>query len=122
MLRLSTEGSDFDTILAAYTATDPNNFATFVSQACDNNSGTNGKTSIINFSVTGGTTYYIVVDGVNGAKGTVVLSNSLAIAPVITAQPTGTPGSWLGQGLVCGCLWSGYCAGGLQPLDHAVLA
>src|SRR5205085_10205657 len=69
---------------------DPNSIATFVSQACDNNSGADGRTSIINFSVTSGTTYYIVVDGVAGAKGTVVLSNSLAMAPTITSQPSAT--------------------------------
>ena len=55
--------------------------------ACDNDSGANGKTSRASFNAQAGTIYYIAVDGVNGASGTVKLNYAVGAPPIITAQP-----------------------------------
>lgn len=73
VLDLNTDGSTFDTILAVYTGTNAN-FSELTSVACDNDSGTNGLTSSLHFTTVTGTIYYIAVDGVNGASGTVLLN------------------------------------------------
>ncbi len=65
---LRTEGSDFDTILAVFTY----NGISLIQIACDDNSGPNG-TSRVEFDMVAGTTYYVAVDGVNGATGNVRL-------------------------------------------------
>jgi hypothetical protein len=81
LMSISTEGSDFDTILAVYTW--PGTIlAALENVACDNNSASDGKDSFVRFDATGGTTYYVVVDGVNGVTGTVRLSYSLDQPPV----------------------------------------
>jgi hypothetical protein len=85
-LYINTDGSSFDTTLGVYVG-NGNDFASLVCVACDNNSGTNGKTSAVRFAATAGTTYYISVDGVNGAYGKVTLSYNLGDAPVILAAP-----------------------------------
>jgi hypothetical protein len=88
MLTIDTDGSTFDTLLGVYTG-DGNDFSTLVSVACDNNSGTNGRTSKVTFNATAGTTYWIAVDGVNGAYGTVYLHYNLNTLPIFTANPNG---------------------------------
>ena len=88
MLTIDTDGSTFDTLLGVYTG-DGNDFSTLVSVACDNNSGTNGRTSKVVFNAIGGTTYWIAVDGVNGAYGTVYLHYNLTTPPIFTAGPNG---------------------------------
>ncbi|MBK7997675.1 MAG: immunoglobulin domain-containing protein [Verrucomicrobia bacterium] len=75
VLDLNTDGSTFDTILAVYTGTNAN-FSELTAVACDNDSDTNGVTSSLHFTTVTGTIYYIAVDGVNGASGTVVLNYS----------------------------------------------
>jgi hypothetical protein len=65
--KVSTEGSDFDTVLAVYNSDNPSN-PTII--ACDNNSGYDGLDSLLSFSATARTDYYIAVDGVGGARGT----------------------------------------------------
>ena len=55
--------------------------------ASDDNSGFDGKTSVITFPVAPGISYYIAVDGVKGVFGTVVMSNILAQPPVILKHP-----------------------------------
>jgi hypothetical protein len=82
-LFLNTDGSSFNTVLAVYTATGPT-YADLVSVACDNNSGTNGLTSSLNFPAGGGVNYYIVVDGVGAATGTVRLNYKLLVPMVIS--------------------------------------
>jgi hypothetical protein len=76
LLSVSTEGSDFDTVLAVYTwpgtILDP-----LVLVACDDNGGRNGQDSFLRFSASHGAIYYIAVDGVNGTVGTVRLSYAL---------------------------------------------
>ena len=83
---VTTDGSNFDTVLAAYIGPG-DSYATLTNVACDNDSGTNGKTSRVSFSAQAGTIYYIAVDGVNGASGTVKLSYSVGAPPTITSQP-----------------------------------
>ncbi len=73
VLALNTDGSTFDTVLAVYTGAG-SDFASLTPLVCDNDSGTNGVTSSLHFLSTAGTVYYIAVDGVNGASGTVVLN------------------------------------------------
>jgi Bacterial Ig domain len=73
LLVLDTDGSDFDTVLAVYTGPGTD-FQSLVPVACDNNSGSDGKTSKVMFQATKDTVYYIAVDGVSGAVGTVVLN------------------------------------------------
>jgi hypothetical protein len=97
---INTHGSSYDTILAIYTATGPA-YADLVSVACDNNSGTNGITSRLNFPAVAGVTYYVVLDGVGGASGTVRLNYKLLLPLVMSnasmtnsfrARITGSPG------------------------------
>jgi hypothetical protein len=69
---VTTEGSGFNTVLGVYSWTlntndDP------VLLICDDNSGYDGYTSRLVFSPTAYTDYFIAVDGVNGATGTVRL-------------------------------------------------
>jgi len=75
VLALNTDGSTFDTVLAVYTG-EGANFSSLTPVTCDNDSGTNGQTSSLHFITTSGTVYYVAVDGVNGASGTVVLNYS----------------------------------------------
>ena len=86
IMTLNTDGSSYDTILAVYLDDGlGNGYASLISVACDNNSGTNGLTSKLQFNATAGLTYYIVVDGVNGAYGTAYLNYDLNVPPTITA-------------------------------------
>lgn len=71
-LRVSTEGSDFDTVLAVCSWDDPLARQP-VELACDNNGGHDGTSSVLRFDFKRGSLYYIVVDGVGGATGTVRL-------------------------------------------------
>ena len=86
VVRVSTEGSDFDTVLAVYSGSGTS-FADLVMIACDNNSGADGTTSAANVQVTAGEQYFVAVDGVGGASGTVKLSYEFATGPGIATQP-----------------------------------
>ena len=83
---INTDGSSFDTTLGVYVG-NGNDFSSLVCIACDDNSGANGKTSAVRFPATAGVTYYISVDGVNGASGRVVLNYNLGDPPVVLAAP-----------------------------------
>src|SRR5581483_8261454 len=94
---LTTEGIDFDTLLAVYTGTAVNKLKVV---AADDDSG-GYFTSLVTFNVTAGTTYQIAVDGYLGASGRVVLGfpggtgyrvlnpSSGDSVPVIVKQPIG---------------------------------
>jgi hypothetical protein len=82
-VRLDTEGSSFDTILAVYTATGPG-FGNLQPVACDNNSGADGLDSKLIFTAQAGVTYLIAIDGVRGAQGTVRLNYSLLTHAMLT--------------------------------------
>jgi hypothetical protein len=77
VLTITTDGSDFDTVLAVYTGPGTD-FDSLVSVTCDNNGGADGKDSLVRFNASASTVYYIAVDGVNGASGTVRLNYQLA--------------------------------------------
>jgi hypothetical protein len=74
---LSTEGSNFDTLLAVYK--DTGDWMDPLSQPvdCDDNSGADGLTSRLQFSAQSASNYFVLVDGVNGASGTVQLTTTL---------------------------------------------
>ena len=95
-MMINTYGSSFRTILGAYTG-DGSSFSSLTPVACDVGTGTGGSSNgVISFAVTSNTTYYVSVDGVNGAYGTVVLNSALNVPPSITSQPVGktaAPGS-----------------------------
>ncbi|MFO1497572.1 MAG: immunoglobulin domain-containing protein [Verrucomicrobiota bacterium] len=76
LLTVSTEGSDFDTVLAVYTL-GGTRVDSLILMACDDNSGLDGLTSLTCFGAKAGTVYHIAVDGVNGTTGTVRLSYAL---------------------------------------------
>jgi hypothetical protein len=94
LMSVDTSGSVIATLLAAFTYSAPLiSYSNLTSLACDNNSltGTNTDSSI-QFEVTNGGNYFIVVGGVNGARGVVNLNYSLApglnpVPPVLTSQP-----------------------------------
>lgn len=90
-LTLTTDGSDFDTVLAVYTG-NAADFATLTPVACDNDGGTDGKDSKVVVPIIRGTVYYIAVDGVNGATGTANLTYRLE-APARFAPPGFSNGS-----------------------------
>ena len=89
LLEIDTDGSDFDTVLAVYTGPGTD-FESLVAEACDNNSGSDGQDSKVTFPVRAGTIYYIVVDGVDAATGTVTLNYRLQAPPTISKIPDQT--------------------------------
>jgi hypothetical protein len=82
-LFLNTDGSSYDTVMAAFRRS-PTNPAVLLLINCDNNGGTNGRTSSMTVPVSSGTTNYILVDGVNGASGVLQLNYSLATSTILT--------------------------------------
>jgi hypothetical protein len=88
VLRLSTDGSDFDTLLAVYSGSGAD-FSSLKTEASDNNDGADGQDSLLSVSVTQGTVYYIAIDGVKGASGRARLSYDLGQGPMISRQPQG---------------------------------
>jgi hypothetical protein len=92
-MQITTAGSNFDTMLAAYTGTAVN----ALTQLAANDDVQAGviRTSTITFDVTSGTTYYIAVDGWQGEWGNITLNLNFTpasappanTAPAITAQP-----------------------------------
>jgi hypothetical protein len=94
-MSVDTGGSAIPTLLAAFTYTNQLvSYTNLVLLACDNNddgTGTDTVTSI-QFAVTNGSNYFIVVGGVNSARGVVHLNYSLApgvqpAPPVLQTQP-----------------------------------
>jgi len=85
---MDTVGSTFDTVLAAYTYDMPYaGYASLREIGCDDNSGPDGKASVVSFRVSPTRYYVVVVDGVNGAKGRAHLNYRLETnsAPVLVA-------------------------------------
>ncbi len=87
VLTMNTDGSNFDTVLAVYVDNGSNQgYSSLVSVACDNNSGADRIDSRVAFNVSANRTYYVQIDGVNGATGTVYLNYNLNRAPVANAD------------------------------------
>jgi len=91
---IDTDGSTFDTVLAVYTGPG-DSFATLVEVACDNNSGSNGRTSRVSFQATAGTIYWVAVDGVNAATGIVNLNYAVLPPVVPSSLAVGANGAFL---------------------------
>jgi len=79
-----TTGSDFDTLLAAYSG---NTFPT-LRQLGSNDDANNSVQSQIAFSVIAGTAYRIAVDGFGGNFGSIRLSWTLTGPPILLQPPT----------------------------------
>lgn len=91
-MTIDTIGSNFDTTLAVYTGPAVNQLGN-IAQSDDIVAGTN-KASRVQFSITAGTTYRIVVDGWNGEFGNITLNRSateIVPTPTPTLTPTPTP-------------------------------
>jgi len=91
-LQVNTDGSSFDTIVAIYLPTGPG-YENLQPIGCDNNSGLDGLDSRVNVTVQRLRTYFIVVDGVNGASGTVELNYSLATPTSLRVVSSGAEGT-----------------------------
>ncbi|MAE32297.1 MAG: hypothetical protein CMO43_12050, partial [Verrucomicrobiales bacterium] len=81
--KLSTENSDFDTVLAIYKVGSGSGWDALEEVASDDNSGGDGEDSEGVFDVEEGATYLVAVDGVGGETGTVQLNHELSQTPVI---------------------------------------
>ena len=75
-LYVNTDGSSYDTVIAIFRR-NPANPAVLQELACDNNGGVDRRDSSTNVFVSAGQTNFIVIDGVNGASGTLRLNYSL---------------------------------------------
>jgi len=80
-ITFSTLGSSFDTLLAVYTGTAVNAL-TPIAQNDDSPISGEGKSSRVTFNIVSGRTYYLAVDGANGAMGRVSLSWRMVIGPI----------------------------------------
>jgi len=94
IMTIDTGNSSFPTLLSVFTYSGALvSYTNLVSVACDNNSGGTGtNTSQVQFVVTNGGNYFIVVGGVNGARGIAHLNYNLSpglpsLPPVLTSQP-----------------------------------
>lgn len=92
-LVIDTIGSTFDTVLAVYTGrtnySDPFTFwASLQSVACDNNGAPDRIRSLVNFPAQRGTNYFVAVDGVNNARGTIRLNWRLVGPPLSLPLPS----------------------------------
>jgi hypothetical protein len=94
-LTVTTVGSNFDTLLGAYTGNAVNTLAQITSNDDtippeQDSSVTRPRHSTVNLIVTNGTTYFFAVDGWQGEWGSAVLNftfSPAAAAPTITTQP-----------------------------------
>lgn len=86
VLSMNTDGSNYDTVMGIYVDNGSNQgYASLVPVTCNNNGGIDGVDSSVVFSVTASTVYYVMIDGVNAATGTVYLNYLLNATPTITA-------------------------------------
>jgi hypothetical protein len=81
IVTLSTVGSAFDTVLAVYKDSE---LGKLTKLAANNDAGVGIRTSLLQFSMVAGTTYFIAIDGNAGATGTYVLT---ATGPSLSQAP-----------------------------------
>ena len=84
-LDVKTEGSNFDTLLAAYTGS----AVSALTMRAANDDVTGGNWSRVTLTVTAGTTYRVVIDGYGGSSGSTRLSGTFTAAT--TPPPAGAP-------------------------------
>lgn len=77
-VRISTGGSDFDTVLAVYTGSGIHSLV----PVAENDDANGTRESQVEFDAVAGTTYRIAVDGYDGESGAVVLAVTQTIAPL----------------------------------------
>jgi len=108
---ISTLGSNFDTLLGVFTG-DSVSSLTEVAENDDDPAG--GVTSYVNISATAGTPYQIVVDGLNGASGSIDLNiyPHQASLGLYTTGFEAKEGFVLGQPLIGQNGWLGMDSGG----------
>ncbi len=94
IMSIDTSNSTFATLLSVYTYTGSLvSYTNLIPVACDNNNnGTGTNFSQVQFVVTNGGIYFIVVGGVNGARGIAHLNYSLnpglqSVPPILASQP-----------------------------------
>ncbi|WP_020184394.1 calcium-binding protein [Methylopila sp. 73B] len=90
----NTEGSNFDTVLYAYTSTDGSGSVSSLSALAGDDDDGAGNSSLVTFSVTAGETYYIRVSGFDTYSGDYVFSQGSGPTGVGEASTdlTGTSG------------------------------
>ena len=76
ILTVSTDGSDFDTVLSIY-HWDETTLAGLLLLGCDDNGGRDAEDSLVRIAAEADMDYHISVDGVRGATGTVRLTYAL---------------------------------------------
>jgi len=86
VLRLSTAGSNFDSVIAVYSGPG-NDFETLKAEGSDNNGASDGQNAVVNVPMRAGTLYFVAVDGVKGASGVARLSYEFGQGPAISLQP-----------------------------------
>jgi Lysyl oxidase len=98
-VRLTTEGSDFDTLLAVYRGTDVSRLTLVANN--DDIAVPDNKCSRVTFTPAAGITYYIAVDGYAGAVGRVVLNLNPPLNDDFTdcEQISGTSGTVSGYNI-----------------------
>lgn len=82
---VNTAGSDYDTLLAVYTGSGING----LSVIANNDDFNNTLQSSVTFNAVAGATYYIAVDGFNGAAGNIALNWRPGQPVAATRPPTG---------------------------------
>lgn len=83
----NSDGSGFDTVLAAYAGPPPASLTSYSQISCvasNNNGGLDGLDSRMSFPVTAGSVYYIALDGVGGAAGAARIAFQLVRSLVLT--------------------------------------
>jgi hypothetical protein len=86
LMTVTTDGSSFDTLLGVFTG----DLLTRRELACNNDGGIDGKDSTVQFEAKASQSYYIRVDGVNGATGLVQLKYVLDLSStLVQARWTG---------------------------------
>lgn len=88
LARINTDGSSYDTVVAVYTYNGTlTGYSDLIPVACDNNGGTNARSSKVQFVAEAGRTYLVDVDGVNGARGLARLNYELLTLGSSQLQP-----------------------------------
>jgi hypothetical protein len=88
---IDTLGSDYDTLLAAYTGTSVSGLSAKASNDNSADGGTN--TSKISFIANAGSVYQVAIDGANGASGNISLHVGLVPLPPAPSAPSGVSAS-----------------------------
>ncbi len=87
--KISTDSSDFDTVIAIYKVGEGEGWGSLKEVASDDNSGVDGQDSEVVFDVDKNTVYLVAVDGASGESGTIQLNQELAQHPEIVEITSG---------------------------------